>query len=132
MNNDPANMSRRLQPPHFLPGLSAVEGFVRSIAPGGALAVVRLTRADPHHGRVRRSNRDVTYCRYAFLVEYRFPRRAVVGGFPNAAGSRADIHDVWIALHYGEIVDSPAHRGRAKFPEFQILECIGGVWLIAG
>src|SRR6266550_1151108 len=131
MNHDSPDVARGLQP-HLLPGLPAVERLVRSIAPGGALPVVRLSCPDPHHRGVRRRNRNVANRRHALFIEYRLPRGAVVSRFPHAPRSRAHVHDVRIALHDCEIVDAPAHRRGANLAEFQILELIGGIWLVAG
>src|SRR5882762_6506780 len=131
MNHDSPDVARRLQP-HLLPGLPAVERLVRTIAPGGALPVVRLASSDPHHGGVRRRNRDVANRRHALFIEYRLPRRAVVRCFPHAPRCRAHVHNVRIALHHREIVDAPSHRRGADLAEFQIFELIGGTWLLAG
>ncbi len=131
MNYDAPDVPGRLQP-HPLPGLSAIERLVRSIAPGGALPVVRFARSDPDDRRVGRRNRDVADRRYAFLIEDRLPGCAIVGCFPNATRSGADVHDVRIALYHGEIIDAPAHRRGANLAEFQILEFIRGTWLVGG
>src|SRR5260370_17304989 len=130
MNHDSPDVPRRLQP-HFFPSLAAIERLVSAVAPGGALTVVRLARPDPHHCGVRRCDGDVADGRDTLLVEYRFPGRAVVRRFPYATRGCANVHDVGIALHDCEIIDAPAHRRRAKLAEFQILEFIGGIRLVA-
>src|SRR3979490_2698371 len=83
MNHDSPDVPGRLQT-HFFPAFPAVERLVRPIAPGGALPVVRLPPFGPHHGRVGRCNGDVANRRYALLVEYRLPRRAIVRRLPYA------------------------------------------------
>ena len=131
MNHDSPDVTRRLQP-HLLPGLPAVERLVRSISPGGALPVVRLSRSDPQHRRIRRRNRDVANRRHALLIEHRLPRRAIVRCFPHASRSRAHVHDVRIALHHCEIINAPAHRRGTNLPKFQVFELIVRIRLVAG
>src|SRR6266478_3816396 len=131
MNHDSSDVPRGLQP-HFFPGLAAIDRFVRSVAPGGALPVVWLAGTDPNHGRVRGGDGDVADGRDTLLIKYWFPSRAVVRCLPYAARSCAHIHDVGIALHHCEIINAPAHRRGAKFAEFQVFEFIGGIRLVAG
>src|SRR5260370_7365335 len=72
MNHDAPDVPRGLQP-HLLPGLSAVERLVCSIAPGGALPVVRLAGTDPNHGRGRTPDGDAPTGQYTLFINYRFP-----------------------------------------------------------
>ena len=123
MNHDSANVVRGGQA-HVFPGLATVERFVNSIAPRGTLAVVGLAAPDPDHGRIGRSDGNVADGRDAFLIEHRLPGCAVVGGFPDAAGGRAHVHDVGIDFDDCEVINAPAHHGGTNLAKFQILEFI--------
>src|SRR5260370_12639440 len=97
MNHDSSDVPRGLQP-HFFPGLAAIDRFVRSVAPGGALPVVWLAGTDPNHGRVRGGDGDVADGRDTLLIKYWFPGRSVVRSFPHAPRTRPPIHNFGLPL----------------------------------
>jgi len=92
-----ARCARRVQP-HLFPSLSAIERFVRSVAPGRALPVVGLTRSthttDGSDGAIAM----FTIVETTFLIGISVPTCAVIGCLPNAPRSRTHVNDVRIAL----------------------------------
>src|ERR1700722_11044991 len=48
----------RLFKPNVRPTLAAVHGLIDTVSPGGTLAIVRFTGADPHDGGIGRRNRN--------------------------------------------------------------------------
>ena len=109
---------------HVLPGLAAVGGLVNAVAPGRTLAIVGFAGADPDDRRIGRRDGDVADGGDAFLVEDRLPGGAIVGGFPDAAGSHADKNNIRIAFDDCEIVDAAAHDRGTDFAEFQRFEFV--------
>src|SRR5262249_8964718 len=107
-----------------LPGPASVERAVDSVAPGRALPIVRLAGSHPHHVRIGWSYRYIADRSRAGVVEHRFPRRSIVGGFPYAARRRSHIKRRRAGFDYRKIVDPAAHVCRANRPELETLQYI--------
>ena len=103
-------------------GLPAVGGPVDAVAPGRALPVVGLARADPHQVGVRLRDGDVANRHQALVLELGLERRAVVDGLPDAPVGGAYVVDRRVRLVDREIGDPPGHRGRPDLPEVQRIE----------
>ena len=120
MNRDAADVMR-VPEPHVRPRFPGVSGLIDPVAPRRALPVVRLARAHPHDRWVRGRHRHIPDGRDPLVVKHRLPRGAGVGGLPDAARGCAHVHRAGIGLDHGEIVDSPAHDGRAQLAPLQVL-----------
>src|SRR5262249_26765326 len=84
MNDNSADVMRCGEP-HFLPGLAAIDGFVCTVTPRGALPVVRLTGADPNDGGIGRRDGYIADGRDTLFVEDGLPSCPIVRGLPNSA-----------------------------------------------
>ena len=122
MDEDASDVPAPLKP-HVPPGVSTVDGLVDAVAPAGRLPVLRFAGADPDQVRVRLVEGHVADGARGLVVEDRRPRGAVILGLPDAARARADVEDLRLRLHHGEVGDAPAHE---RGPEFAILQVRDG------
>ncbi len=113
-----------LRQAHVFPSFAGVGGLVNPVAPGRALAVVRLAAANPHDRGIGRRDGNIANGRNRFFVKHRFPRGAIIGGLPDAASGHAYVNNVGVTFDCGEIVDPPAHYRGAEFAELQRLEFV--------
>jgi hypothetical protein len=105
------------------PGGAAVHRLVDAVAPGGALAIVRLACAGVEDGGVGGGEGEVANGGVGLVVEDRGPGLAAVEGFEDAAGRGADVDDARVRLDDGEVVDAAAHGGGSDIAELEIFEC---------
>ena len=84
----------RIGQPHLCECLPGVRRLINAVSKAGTLPVVRFAGAHPHDVRVRGSDRDISNGRGRISIENRRESRAIVRGFPDAAGGRADVANV--------------------------------------
>src|SRR5256884_9110742 len=113
-------MIRRPPRSTLFPYTTLFRSFVDAVAYRNAVARPGFAGAYPNRlGRLR-VNGDSTNGFDRFLVEYRLERRAAIGGFPDAAAGRSDIHrQPAILFDRSDCRHAPAHRGRANVPRAQ-------------
>src|SRR5215472_7740474 len=107
---------------HVLPGLAAVQRSINAVAPGGALAVIRLAGAGPNDVWIRRRDSNVADGGRALFIEERLPGNPVVRRLPYAARSYANVDDTGIALDHSEVVDAAAHYRGSNGPPGKLFE----------
>ena len=116
------DMSRVFQP-DVRPGLSAIHGFVHSIAVRNISANARFARAHVNHVRIRRRHCDRTHGHDPGLVRHRRPRDPAVRRFPGTARHGPEIIGLGIARHAGYREGAPATKW-AHLAPFHPLECV--------
>ncbi len=110
----------RVAQAHQLPGVTRVGGLVDAVPPRGALAIVVLARSDPDRVCVVGRNGDIADRDDVIdVVEEHFPRGAVVGGSPQAAGGGADVEHRRVRLEHRQVVDASAHHRGTDISEGQ-------------
>ncbi len=108
--------------PHQLPGFTSIHTFVNTGAAVVRIARIALARARPDDIGIARCNRHCTNTLHRLIVEDRLPVNTAVYGFPDAAGSRADVQNIGIARIGINRIDPPAHASRAKAARCQPFE----------
>src|SRR5580692_4675532 len=124
MNHHAPDVIRRSQA-HLLPRLPSIQRLINPISPRRALPIVRLSRPDPHNGRIGRSDRNVTNSRHILFVKHRLPRRPVIRRLPHPTRRRPHKNNVRIAFDDAEIVDAPPHHRGPDLSKLQILQLFG-------
>ena len=104
------------------PGGAGVRGAIDAVAPPRAVAVVRLTRAQPDDLRIRRRDGHGARGRHRFPVEYAVEAGPLVGGLHEAAGGEGDVIRAGVDGVEGDVRDPPAHHGRPDFAGFEGLQ----------
>src|SRR6185295_16419835 len=112
IDDDPAD-GLRLSEPHVAPRGAAVDRAIDAVAPGRALAIVRLARSRPHDIRIAWRDRNVAdRHRAAVAIESCVPRRPVILAAKDSAPRAGDEDDAGIAGHGLDVVHAPPERGR--------------------
>ena len=117
-NLNPGDVAGLLQP-HVRPRLTAVQGFVDAVPPGGALAVLGLSRPHPDDVGRTLNQRHVSDGGVGLIVEEGLEAHSMVRGPPQASCGRSDVEGRGIRLVHGEVADSPTHHGRPDGAVFQ-------------
>src|SRR5581483_8141692 len=103
------------------PGLTGVHGFIHPVAEGDVAANAGFAGADVDDVGIGRRHGNAADGRDRLLIEERNPGDAGVGGFPDAAGDRAEIIRVGIAGNAGDREDATATEWSDETP-FHFLE----------
>ncbi len=116
MNDDGPNVARVFEA-DVGPGLASVSGFVNAIAEGDVAADAGFAAADVYDVGIGVGNRDGANRRGGgLLIEERVPGDAAVGGFPDAAGDRAEVVGVRLAGDAGDGDGAAAAEGADEAP----------------
>src|SRR6185312_12865844 len=84
--------------------------LVYPVAPRNAVAVVRLTGADPKYTGIGLVYLDVADRRRSVTIEDGRPCRSCVGALPDSAGGSGRDHETEISIQRLDVGDAPARR----------------------
>src|SRR4029077_11112252 len=128
IDNDAGNGAAIFQA-DVLPILTAIDRSINAVAPIGRIAVVRFASSDPDDIGIGRRNDDRAKGESWVLVHDRVKPNALIVCLENAAVSKSDIKDKWVARINRYIRDATAHHRWPDRARFQIFEKdVGKLW----
>ena len=104
---------------HVRPRLPRVGALVDAVAPGRALPIRALARADPEDVGIGLEDRDRADRVRRFVLENRRPGRAVVLRTPDPAGGRRGVDGEGVLLDHRNVHRAATHVGGADGPQLQ-------------